>query len=68
MPPGADFQFADLNWAYGGADELQDFAADDFHHSPYLTIAAFADPDFDVGVLAGIAHSFHFGRASGAVA
>jgi hypothetical protein len=57
-----------LNRTDAGADELHDLAADCFHHPPYLAIAAFADSDFDVRVLAGIAYPFHFGGTRGTIA
>jgi hypothetical protein len=57
-----------LNRTDRGADKFNHFAADRFHHPAYLAITAFAHADFDVRVLAGIAHAFHFRGASGAIA
>jgi hypothetical protein len=68
MAPGTDLQFADLNGADPGADQLHHLTAYGFHHPPNLAVASFTDPDFDVRVLAGIAHSFYFGGACRAIA
>src|ERR1700733_15075497 len=68
LPPRTDFQRADLNRTYPGTHKFQNLAADRFHHPSHLAVASFADLDFDVRVLAGIAHAFHFGRARRAVA
>jgi hypothetical protein len=57
-----------LNRANAGADQLQNFAADGLDHPAHLTIAAFADRDLDVRVLAGVAHTLDVRRASRTIA
>jgi hypothetical protein len=43
MPPCTDLQFGDLNRADRDAHELQNLAADRFHHPPHLAIASLVD-------------------------
>jgi hypothetical protein len=64
----ADFEIAESHAANADTHEFQDFAIDGFDHAAHLTVAALGDGDFEVRVLAGIAHASDFGGARGAVA
>jgi hypothetical protein len=50
VTPLADLQVADLNGAYGSADQFHHLAFDGLDHAAHLTVAAFGDADLKMRV------------------
>ena len=60
----SDLQIPDANGPDPGADQLQDFGSQSFHHPPDLAIASFSNCDLEERVAPGIADALYLGGPS----